>query len=183
MELRCIAAKPEVFVNGAAVREARLQHGDLIELSDLKATFLLCDPPDIEQEQPPLTDRHSSELVAGLEEELRFIDTHAAGTDRIHELLKAAHEAVEACQNSRTLRFLDYVPQTSQGNASQDSQLAGMLMTRLAAQETRLNEICSVMEQLVHQQQIIAAALQCVVERIDNSFGQSNGSNPLRASA
>ena len=58
-----------------------------------------------------------------------------------------------------------------------------LILTRLQSHESRLNDVCHVLEQVVKQQQLIATALQCLAERIDELKAGSAQTGSRRASA
>ena len=122
------------------------------------------------------------QVVEGLQCELRLISSETSGTSRLGDLLKAAQQAVDACQFAETIRFSDYVDTPAESGDDKASRLHEQSVARLTAMETRLDEICHVLEQVVHQQQLIATALQCVAERIDEIRANPQAGS-LRASA
>ncbi len=168
-EIVQIAQEPPLLLNGEAVQKATLHHGDLIEIGDVSVAFMLC--AESAAVVPESTFNPASmatrQLVEGLESQLRLISAEEDRRDRFGDLLKAAQQAVEACQFAQTIRFADYAPSANPvGDSSAENQ--ELILTRLLSVETRLDEICNVMEQVVHQQQLIATALQCVAERVDD---------------
>ncbi len=183
-EIVRIAEWPSLLVNGESVERTALHHGDLIEIGDVRLLFFLCEAQSADSfgSPQPAAELNAGQLVAGLEAELQLLSAEDSGTDRIHDLIKAAHQAVDACQFAQTIRFADYAAQKTDVVESSQSQNHDLILTRLAAQETRLDEICNVLEQVVNQQQMIATALQCVVERL-NDFQANSPPGTLRASA
>lgn len=182
-ELTKIAESPELLVNGESVNHLFLEHGDLIEVGDVRLAFFLCNHTAANAAERPIEHSKLSarQLIDGLEFELDLLDADSNRTGRISELLKAAQQAVDACQFAQTIRFSDYASKKAAPETPQsDSYL--QVLNRLSSQETRLDEICNVLEQVVHQQQMIATALQCVVERLDD---MRSGAQPgsMRASA
>jgi hypothetical protein len=184
-----IAESPELVVNGEVVDHARLNDGDLIEIGDIRLVFFLCRNASAQAIDRPLAPEALTprQLVDGLEAELQLIASESNGHDRIAELLTAAQKAVDACQFAETLRFADYTSPASSSSVSAppstlNADATDLILARLASQELRLDEICHVLEQVVHQQQMIATALQCVVERMDDLRTHSQPGS-LRASA
>ncbi len=187
-ELTKIAESPELLVNGEPVFHLFLEHGDLIEVGGVRLAFFLCNhSAAIAVERPIEHSKLSArQLIDGLEFELDLLDADSNRTGRISELLKAAQQAVDACQFAQTIRFADYAAKKAAPEAAPEaapqSDSYVQVLNRLSSQETRLDEICNVLEQVVHQQQMIATALQCVVERLDD---MRSGAQPgsMRASA
>jgi len=184
-EIVQIAAEPPLLLNGEAVQKATLHHGDLIEIGDVSLAFFLCEEAAAVVSEGPVEPASLSprQIVEGIESQLRFISSEDNSRERLGDMLKAAQQAVEACQFAQTIRFADYAPvaaSTETMDRSPENQ--DLIQVRLATVETRLGEICNVLEQIVQQQQLIAAALQCVVERIDD-LRASHQLGPLRASA
>lgn len=183
-ELTKIAESPDLLVNGEPVDHALLEHGDLIEVGDVRLAFFLCNHSAAPAAERPVEHSKLSarQLIDGLEFELDLLDADSNRTDRISELLKAAQQAVDACQFAQTIRFADYAAKKAAPEVATQSDSYLQVLNRLSSQETRLDEICNVLEQVVHQQQMIATALQCVVERLDD---MRSGAQPgsMRASA
>ena len=183
-ELTKIAECPDLLVNGESVEQVHLEHGDLIEIGDVRLAFFLCNHAGAIAAERPIEHSKLSarQLIDGLEFELDLLDADSNRTDRISELLKAAQQAVDACQFAQTIRFADYAAKKATPETAPHSDAYLQVLNRLSSQETRLDEICNVLEQVVHQQQMIATALQCVVERLDD---MRSGSQPgsMRASA
>ena len=183
-ELTKIAESPELFVNGEPVDHLFLEHGDLIEVGDVRLAFFRCNHSAANAAERPIEHSKLSarQLIDGLEFELDLLDADSNRTGRISDLLKAAQHAVDACQFAQTIRFADYASQKAAPETPPQSDSYLQVLNRLSSQETRLDEICNVLEQVVHQQQMIATALQCVVERLDDMrSGVQPGS--MRASA
>jgi hypothetical protein len=183
-ELTKIAGSPELLVNGESVDRVTLEHGDLIEVGDVRLAFFLCNHSAAIATERSLEHGKLSarQLIEGLEFELDFLDADSNRTDRISELLKAAQQAVDACQFAQTIRFADYAATKAAPETTPPSDAYLQVLNRLSSQETRLDEICNVLEQVVHQQQMIATALQCVVERLDD-MRSSVQPGSMRASA
>jgi hypothetical protein len=183
-ELTKIAESPELLVNGESVNHLFLEHGDLIEVGDVRLAFFLCNHTAANAAERPIEHSKLSarQLIDGLEFELDLLDADSNRTGRISELLKAAQQAVDACQFAQTIRFSDYASKKAAPETPPLSDSYLQVLNRLSSQETRLDEICNVLEQVVHQQQMIATALQCVVERLDD---MRSGAQPgsMRASA
>lgn len=183
-EIVRIASEPELLINGEPVSKCRLQEGDLIEIGDVRLAYFPCSSAvgvaaDTSSNPSAMS---ALQLVKGLQSELRLISSEASGTDRLGDLLKAAQQAVDACQFSDTIRFADYAPTPAEPEDDKVSRMHEQSVARLTAMETRLDEICHVLEQVVNQQQLIATALQCVAERIDDLRANPQPGS-LRASA
>lgn len=183
-EIVRIASDPELLVNGDPVSKCKLQEGDLIEIGDVRLAYFPCSAAgSIAAEKPAdLKSMNALELVDGMQSDLRLISSEASGTSRLGDLLKAAQQAVDACHFADTIRFSDYVTDSAESEGDHVDRLQEQSVSRLTAIETRLDEICHVLEQVVNQQQLIATALQCVAERIDDLRANPQ-SGSLRASA
>ncbi len=187
-EIHCVAERPGMFVNGAAVLQAHLMDGDLVEIGDVRFVFQLCRP--FEAVMEPVQEFRAVaavELVARMESELSLIDAlQLTGSERIHELLRAAHEAVEGIEFARTIKFSDYTAPLAEeqpATAVRDDSYGPLILTRLQVQESRLNDVCQVLEQVVRQQHLIASALQCLADRLEELKAAPGQSGSLRASA
>lgn len=180
--LNRISDYPELLVNGTPVESAMLEHGDLVEIADIRLIFLKCEPAE-------LADRHTAverglklspeDLLDRIQTELDLIDHQTDSAVRLQELLKAAHQATESQLQARTLRFADYLAEQA-ASRLQNAPFDEKVFAALKQQETRLSEVCSVLEQVVQQQMTIAAALQGIAERLND---QRSGDSGLRASA
>ena len=80
------------------------------------------------------------QLIDGLEVELDLLDADSKRTDRISELLKAAQQAVDACQFAQTIRFADYAATKAVPEAAPPSDSYMQVLNRLSSQETRLDD-------------------------------------------
>ena len=185
-DVNCVAEHPSLFVNGEHVKRAHLGDGDLIEIGDVRLVFQFCRPQATAAEpQSILKPAAAVEFVDAMESELSLIDAlQLSGTEGIHELLKAAHDAVEGLESTRTIRFSDYsAPAEEEQSALANVAFGPLILTRLQSHESRLNDVCHVLEQVVKQQQLIATALQCLAERIDELKAGSAQTGSRRASA
>lgn len=184
VEIQRLAESPELIVNGEPVDQAKLHHGDLIEIADVRVVFYSCSPVSLAvcPEAANASTMSTRQIVEGLESELHLISADATRRDKIQELLKAAQQAVDACQFAQTIRFADYAPKPASADDDGAAQFRTLVLSRLTSQETRLDEICNVLEQVVNQQQMIATALQCVAERLDEMQSGTHSST-RRASA
>jgi len=184
-EIVQIAAKPSLLLNGEAVQKASLHHGDLIEIGDVSLAFFRCEEAaDVISESPvEPASLNARQIIEGIESQQRLISSKENRRDRLGDLLKAAQQAVEACQFAQTIRFADYA-HAAEANPTVDrsAENQDLILVRLDTVETRLEEICNVLEQVVQQQQLIATALQCFVERIDD-LRDGHQLGTLRASA
>ena len=185
-DVNCVAVYPPMFVNGEPVRQARLSDGDLIEIGDVRLVFQLCRLQRTATESPSVRRPAAAlELVEKMESEILLIDAlELSGSEQIHELLKAAHEAVEGLEYARTIKFADYTSAVPDVQATTANDAYGpLILTRLQAQESRLKHVCQVLEQVVKQQQLIASALQCIADRIEELKAAPAQPGSLRASA
>lgn len=179
-----IAEHPELLVNGEPRVRAVLQDGDLIEIGEIRLAYFSCQAPtEIALESPAESASLSpDQLVDSLESAMTVLADHVSSQERIGNLLKAAQQAVDACQYAETIRLADYAARPTDGRevTSRESHL--LTLSRLSGMERRLDEICQVLENIVNQQQMIATALQCVVQRIDDMRSDPQPGS-LRASA
>lgn len=185
-EIVRVAEEPPLIVNGESVERCELQHGDLIEIGDVRLAFFLCHPSAVLALEQPHPSENAAELSAsllleGVESELALVDPDAANRERIQELLRSAQKAVDACQFAQTIRFADYAARENSANSARPST-DEIILARLTAQQNRMDEICEVLEQVVKQQQLIATALQCVVDRLEDLRATSQPA-AFRASA
>lgn len=183
-EVISIARQPALLVNGETVRSSELADGDLIEIGDVRCVFRLCQPGALPQtESVPLTSAsRPDELVDHVESELALIAAlQRDGSDRLQELLAAAHQAVEGLDVSPTLRFADYTSPQPAAPAAGETY-GPMILEQLAAHESRMDDVHHVLEQVVRQQQLITAAIQCLADRV-TGLSAADTANPLRASA
>jgi hypothetical protein len=184
-EVNRVAEHPELVVNGDPVQRAQLSSGDLIEIGQVRMVFQLCSAVCPEIQSEPALKTTAIEFVGGIESELALIEAlHQSDSERIQELLKAAHEAVDGLDCARTIRFLDYAtPAPAEPVTATNDPYGPMILSRFQAQESRLSDVCQVVEQVVKQQQLIATALQCLVDRLDELKAAPTASGSLRASA
>jgi hypothetical protein len=183
-EITQIADYPELVINGEPVKRSALQHGDLIEIGDVRLAFQLCHPAavTIPESSAAIESAHPLDSIAKLESEFAVIDSSDSRRERIQELLKAAQLSIEGGQFVETLRFADYAAENAEVADSSDDQVQHQILAKLNAHEIRLEEICQVLEHVVQQQQLIATSLQCIAERLEDlKTGSQPGS--LRASA
>ncbi len=184
-EITRVGSSPELVVNGEEVVRCDLHHGDVIEIGNVRCVFALCHPEADSvtvKLAEPAPAKTATDLVDRIETEFLMIDSQDSNRDRVLELLSAAHKAVDACAFSETIRLDDYKAQ-KKAIESSESATDTIVLTHLRAQQSRLDEICGVLEQVVHQQQLIASALQCLVEQIDAQRANSNPPSSFRASA
>jgi hypothetical protein len=183
-EITQISSQPELLINGEPVKRSPLHDGDLIEIGDVRMAFHLCHPSvDSILEDTSLTElASSSDIIAKLESELALLEPADSYRERMQELLKAAQLSIENRQFAETLRFADYAAKHSEAPHSSDEEVREQILAKLHAHENRLDEICHVLEHVVQQQQLIAASLQCIVERLEDLKTVSQPGT-LRASA
>lgn len=183
-EIVRIASAPELLINGESVSKCKLHEGDLIEIGDVRLAYFPCSAANgvVTETAADPAAMSAVQLVEGLQAELRMINSVSSGTSRLGDLLKAAQQAVDSCQFADTIRFSDYLATPAESEDDKFSRFHEQSVARLTAMETRLDEICHVLEQVVHQQQLIATALQCIAERIDDLRANPQPGS-LRASA
>lgn len=177
-----IAPSPPLVVNGEAVRTAPLFDGDLLEIGDVRCVFRLQNvradsaEPDVTPAAESTTD-----LLDGVESEMALIEAlQSDGNDRLQRLLEAAQDAVEGLEFARTLKIADYSPLADRQTAG--DPFGPKILERLQTHETRLDDILHVLEQVVRQQQLITAAIQCLADKLTGSTDGAAASS-LRASA
>lgn len=184
-EITRIADRPELIINGEAVERSQLCHGDVVEIGDVRLAFHRCHSPAVaaspaQNDGTSVSEAHG--IVANLESEIALITSADSGLEQIQELLKAANMAAGSGLFAETLRFADYAADHDALLNSPDDAIRQLILTKLKAQEHRLDEVCHVLDQIVQQQQLIATSLKCVVDRLDDLRTVSQ-TGPLRASA
>ena len=141
----------------------------------------VCERLDSDAATTVTTSDAPAELVDHMESELALIEAlQRDGTDRLQELLTAAQQAVDALDLAPTVRFADYRQPQPATSATADTY-GPMILEKLASQDSRLDDMLHVLEQVVRQQQLITAAIQCLADRVTGVTTEAG--NPLRASA
>jgi hypothetical protein len=179
-----IASSPQLVINGEVASSATLSDNDLIEIGDVRCVFRRIEPEAIPAEHPLSVGTGSpEELISGVESELALIEAmQLDGADRLQELLAAAHEAVEGLELARTLRFADYSP-APVPTSEAANEYGQQILKHLQSQDARLDDVLHVLEQIVQQQQLMTAALQCLADRVTGLSSGQAGTAPRRASA
>lgn len=189
---------PELIVNGEPVSRSILRDGDIVEIGEVRMVFrFVAENLDSQSEETALADSTAetlavpnaeltaAELVTGLEKEFQLLgELQANCSDKIDTLLHAAREAVEGASIRLATPPLRVIGMEEQFLATDREQLQE-IATKVKQQESRLGEVCNVLEQVVNQQQIMTTALQGVADRLTElrNAVNANNSNALRASA
>ena len=193
-----MADRPKLFVNGESVARAVLQDGDIVEIGDVRLIFRFATEHALPQiEETTQSDNDASnivespaemtapELVNGLELEFQLLsELQANSIDAMDSLLNAARQAIDGASirlTAPSLRVIGVEDQFLQTDREQLQEIA----TKVKQQETRIGEVCHVLEQIVNQQQIMTTALQGVADRLSElrNAVNTNVSGALRASA
>ncbi len=193
-----MADRPELLVNGESVVRAVLHDSDIVEIGDVRLIFRFVTENTLPQiEETTHSDRDASdivespteltapELVNGLEVEFQLLsELQANSVDTMDSLLNAARQAVDGASiklAAPPLRVIGIENQFLQTDREQLQEIAA----RVKQQETRIGEVCHVLEQIVNQQQIMTTALQGVADRLTELriAVNANASGALRASA
>jgi len=183
-EITQVADWPELVINGEPVKRSDLHDGDLIEIGDVRLAFHLCQPPmasdrgKVNSAEPAVP----IDIISKLECELALLESAGSHRERMLELLKAAQLSFENRQFAETIPFADYVAKDTDVSHSSDEEMRQQILAKLHAHENRLDEVCQVLEHVVQQHQLIAASLQCIVERLEDLKSVSQPGT-LRASA
>jgi hypothetical protein len=187
-EIFHVAGQPPLILNGEPVRSAQLSDGDVIEVGDVRCLFRFCEAAVAAEESSThaiTPDSTAPELIAGMESELALIDALQRDSgDRLQDLLSAAQEAVDVLQFARTLKFEDYSHAQPAAAAPSTEHWGPAVLKRLHDQESRLDDIGRILEQVVGQQQLITAALQVLADRVMELHSHALNTAPgRRASA
>lgn len=196
-----MAERPELFVNGESVPRAILQDGDIVEIGDVRLVFrfltenavsetaeTLSSTPDEGTAEPiseSIEELSAPELVNGLELEFQLLsDLHSTSADTMDRLLNAARRSIDGASIKLAAPPLRVVGTEERFMAADREQLQD-IGQKVRHQESRLNDVCHVLEQIVSQQQIMTTALQSVADRLTELRNAMPGepSTTRRASA
>ena len=196
-----MAERPELFVNGESVARAVLHDGDMVEIGDVRLVFRLVTDSAIpetvealpanfdEVSAPPepesLEELSATDLVTGLATEFQLLSelqsTNAESMDRLLNAARAAVDGVSIKLAPPPLRVVSIEEQFVAADREQLQEIAA----KVRQQESRLGDVCHVLEQIVSQQQIMTTALQSVADRLTELRGAMAGepATTRRASA
>ena len=125
------------------------------------------------------------DLITGLDAEFQLLnDLQSTNTESMDRLLKAARAAVDGASIKLAPPPLRVVG-IEERFAAADRQQLQEIAAKVRQQESRLGDVCHVLEQIVSQQQIMTTALQSVADRLTELRGAMVGetSTTRRASA
>lgn len=182
-----MAESPELVVNGESVNRAVLHDGDVVEIGDVRFVFrfvadnatpntvaaLPADPDEVsESTEPKSRDELSTmDLIAGLDAEFQLLsDLQSTNTESVDRLLSAARAAVDEGSNQLAPPHLRVVSIEDRFTAADRQQLQEVA-AKIRQQESRLGDVCHILEQIVSQQQIMTTALQSVADRLTELRG------------
>lgn len=196
-----MAERPELFVNGESVPRAVLLDGDIVEIGDVRLVFRFVAENAVPEstESPtaalddtpaePVTDAieelSAPELVTGLEHEFQLLaELHSSSADTMDRLLNAARKSIDGASIKLAAPPLRVVGMEERFVAADREQLQE-IAAKVKQQESRLSDVCHVLEQIVSQQQIMTTALQSVADRLTELRNAMPGepSTTRRASA
>ncbi len=195
-----MAERPEVFVNGESVSRAVLCDGDLVEIADVRLVFrfvneesfpetLASAASSVAEGDAPIESQNVEELtvpdlVTGLELEFQLLrDLQNTSAETMDMLLNAARRSIEGASIKLAPPSLRVVGQEDRFEAADREQLQE-IASRFKQQESRLGDVCHVLEQIVSQQQIMTTALQSMADRLTELRNSAAGEpSPRRASA
>ena len=177
-----MAERPELFVNGESVPRAVLLDGDIVEIGDVRLVFRFLTenavPESVETQKSAMVEVQADpetnlieelsapELVTGLEHEFQLLnELHSSSADTMDWLLNAARKSIDGASIKLAAPPLRVVGMEERFVASDREQLQG-IAAKVKQQESRLGDICHVLEQIVSQQQIMTTALQSVADRL-----------------
>lgn len=174
--------RPELFVNGESVPRAVLHDGDLVEIADVRLVFRFVNeesmPELLPSEESVAEDNDTPtaltkveelsvpDLVTGLEIEFELLrDLQNTSAETMDLLLNAARKSVEGASIKLAPPSLRLVGQEERFEAA-DREKLQEIASRVKQQESRLSDVCHVLEQIVSQQQIMTTALQSMADRL-----------------
>ena len=177
-----MAERPELIVNGESVPRAILQDGDLVEIADVRLVFRFVSDEAM-PESVPATVTHEDDvdtaidlekvdeltipdIVTGLEIEFQLLqDLQSTSAETMDLLLNAARRSVDGASIKLAPPSLRVVGQ-EEGFEAADRDKLQEIAGRVKQQESRLADVCHVLEQIVSQQQIMTTALQSMADRL-----------------
>jgi len=189
--------RPELFVNGESVPRAVLHDGDLVEIADVRLVFRFVSEESMPESMPSAAENDDSpmelktveeltapDLVTGLEIEFELLrNLQNTSAETMDLLLNAARKSIDGASIKLAPPSLRLVGQEERFEAA-DREKLQEIASRVRQQESRLSDVCHVLEQIVSQQQIMTTALQSMADRLaelrNSAAGESAG---RRASA
>jgi len=177
-----MAERPELYINGESVPRGVLYDGDMIEIGDVRFVFRFVtenaapataeplrsalDEVIAEPVSEAIEELSAPELVTGLELEFQLLsDLHSTSADTMDRLLNAARKSIDGASiklAAPPLRVVGLEERFVAGDREQLQEIGA----KVRQQESRLGDVCHVLEQIVSQQQIMTTALQSVAERL-----------------
>jgi len=196
-----MAERPELFVNGESVPRSVLLDGDIVEIGDVRLVFrfltenAVSETADLlspgigevlaEPDSDSIEELSAAELVTGLEHEFQLLnELHLSSADTMDRLLNAARRSIDGASIKLAAPPLRVVGVEERFVAADREQLQE-IGAKVKQQESRLGDVCHVLEQIVSQQQIMTTALQSVADRLTELRNATAGepSTTRRASA
>ena len=177
-----MADHPELIVNGESVPRAVLHDGDLMEIGEVRLVFrfvtenmisetepssaTVFDDGETPQESESLAELSAADLMTGLEVEFQLLnDLQTTSADTIDRLFNAARHSADGAFLKLAAPPLRVVGVEERFVAADREQLQE-IAAKVKQQESRLSDVCHVLEQIVSQQQIMTSALQSVADRL-----------------
>ena len=191
-----MAERPELFVNGESVPQAVLHDGDLVEIADVRVVFRFVNEESLpeslptalsasEEDDTPIELQKVEELtipdlVTGLEMEFELLrELLSTSAETIDLLINAAQRSVEGASIKLAPPSLRLVGQEERFEAA-DREKLQEISSRVKQQESRLGDVCHVLEQIVSQQQIMTTALQSLADRLSELRNSVSGEPTTR---
>lgn len=191
-----MAERPELFVNGESVPRAVLHDGDLVEIADVRLVFRFVNEEAVPESLPsvamvadeaeaPIELQKAEELtipdlVTGLEIEFELLrDLQNTSAETMDLLLNAARRSVEGASIKLAPPSLRLVGQEERFETA-DRELLQEVASKVKQQESRLGDVCHVLEQIVSQQRIMTTALQSMADRLTELRNSSTGEPTTR---
>lgn len=164
VSLSAKASEPTVFVNGCAVRECKLQDGDLLEIGDHTMLFRRVGAEErITLDETEFTEASgisAEEIVDRLDDQMHLVEELGrTSNDGIVELLTAvAQTAVE--------RHTPIQHGGDRQGSGELQQVLSLLQKHHEASRIRLESLTEVLDNVVQQQKLIADTLEVMSRRI-----------------
>jgi len=191
-----MAERPELFVNGESVPRAVLLDGDLVEIADVRVVFRFVNEESMPESLPAAVSEAQDDdspielekveeltvpdLVTGLEMEFELLrDLQNTSAETMDLLINAARRSVEGASIKLAPPSLRLVGQEDRFEAA-DREKLQEIASRIKQQESRLGDVCHVLEQIVSQQQIMTTALQSMADRLTELRNSANGEPTTR---
>lgn len=168
--LQCHCQQPELIVNGSPVTECRLHDGDMLELLDHRLLLRLTHCEDrITLDEDSFAaggDTVSAEqIVDRLQEQVELIESLTDYPEQ--QIARLLHAAVEASRPRDGASVT--VPASTQTSSDHNLQLIlSLLQKQHEAGRIRMESLATVLNNVVHQQKIIADTLETLSSRIQS---------------